>query len=70
MHISFFAFMLQYQQQILIKESQVIAKMINKTITYFMDLTSVEQKCESNRQYYFYNLFQSSEERIMKREML
>ena len=44
--------------------------MINKTITYFMDLTSVEQKCESNRQYYFYNLFQSSEERIMKREML
>ena len=44
--------------------------MINKTITYFMDLTSVEQKCESNRQYYLYNLFQSSEERIMKREML
>ena len=46
--------------------------MINKTITYFMDLTSVEHliKCESNRQYYLYNLFQSSEERIMKREML
>ena len=62
--------MLQYQQQILIKESQVIAKMINTTITYFMDLTSVEQKCESDRQYYLYNLFQSSEERIMKREML